>query len=168
MPGLLGGCRNTVSTLEPMVTPLPARRVRQPVFTHPWRVVIVVGVLLAAVNLGVLLLAESDTTRDVTRFPSAIDQVSPRPGELIRPEDTITADLSNDLTGVLVIDRVEIPEDQLDRIVPLGQVSFRPGPTKEFTRFDPGAHTAVVYYWPQGKPRPAKPSAYSWSFRSGA
>jgi hypothetical protein len=157
-----------LGTLGPMVTPLPARRARQPLFAHPWRVLVVVVVLLVVANLGVLLLSQSDTTRDVIRFPSAIDEVSPRPGELIRPEDTITADLSNQLIGVLVIDRVEIPEDQLDRVVPLGQVSFRPGPTKELTRFDPGAHTAAIFYWPQGKPRPAKPSAYSWSFRSGA
>ena len=151
-----------------MVTPLPSRPVRQPLFAHPWRVVVAVVVLLVVANLGVLLLSQSDTTRDVSRFPSAIDEVSPRPGELVRPQDTITADLSNELTGVLVIDHVEIPEDQLDRIVPLGQVSFRPGPTKELTRFAPGAHAAVVFYWPQGKPRPRNPSAYSWSFRSGA
>jgi hypothetical protein len=142
-------------------------------FTHPWRVLIVVVVLLAVVNLGVFLLGESDTTRKENLLPSAIDSVSPGDGELIRPEDTITADLRNNLTGVLVIQgngraAVEIPEDQLNRVVPLGQVSFRPGPGKEFMTFATGAYTVEVFYWSQGKPRPNKPAVYFWHFRVGA
>jgi len=139
-----------------------------PLFRHPWRWVIVGVVVVAVLNLGVLLLSQSDTQPQGRTLPSTIDSVSPGPGELARLQDTITADLRDDLTGVLVIDGQEVPEDQLDRIVPLAQVSFRPGPDTDLARFEPGEHTVVVYFWPQGKERPERPDAYSWRFRAGA
>src|SRR5581483_470967 len=105
-------------------------------------------------------------------FPNAIDDLSPEPGEIIRPQDTVTADLRNDLTGVLVLTgpgfREEIPEDQLERVVPLGQVSFRPGAGQDIRQFAPGQWSAVVLYWQQGKSRPAHPASYGWSFRVSA
>ena len=90
------------------VTPRSAERPK--LFEHPWRIVITVVTLLVVINLGVLLLNESDTRREGRTFPNAIDTVSPRPGEIIRVQDTITADLRNDLTGVLMIDGAEVPE----------------------------------------------------------
>jgi hypothetical protein len=130
---------------------------------------VTVGVIVVVVlNLAVLLLSQSDTQPQGRTLPSTIDSVSPGPGELARLQDTITADLRDDLTGVLVLDGVEIPEDQLERIVPLAEVSFRPGPDKDLTRFEPGLHNVAVRYWPQGKERPAKPGVFSWSFRAGA
>jgi hypothetical protein len=144
-----------------------ARR-RSPMFRHPWRIAIVAGAVLVVANLGVYLLSQSDTTNELRDFPEAIDSVTPAPGELARPQDTITADLRSDLTGVLVLDGVEVPEDQTDRVVPLGQLSFRPGENKDLDRLTPGPHTAVVLYWQQGKERPSTPSGYSWTFRVGA
>ena len=129
----------------------------------------IVGVVvLVVLNLGVVLLSQSDTQPQGRTFPSTIDSVSPGPGEIARLQDTITADLRDDLTGVLKIDGAEVPEDQLERIVPLAQVSFRPGPDKDLVRFEAGLHTVVVEYWQQGKERPANPGVYSWTFRAGA
>jgi hypothetical protein len=130
---------------------------------------VTVGVVVVVVlNLGVLLLSQSDTQPQGRTLPSTIDSVSPGPGELARLQDTITADLRDDLTGVLVLDGQEVPEDQLDRVVPLAEVSFRPGSDKDLARFEPGLHNVAVYYWPQGKERPTRPGVYSWSFRAGA
>jgi hypothetical protein len=144
-----------------------AGRPRTRLFRHPWRVAIVVGVLVVVANLGVFLLAESDTSREGRTFPNTIDTVIPLPGEITRVRDTVTADLRDDLTGVLVIDGTEVPEDQLERVVPLGQVSFRPGPDRDLSRFAPGDHTITVLYWSQKTDRPARPGSYSWSFRAG-
>jgi hypothetical protein len=150
------------------ISHVEGRAARGPLFRHPWRIAITVGVLLAVLNLGAVLLNESDTSRTGRAYPNAVDTVSPEPGDLIRPLDTVTADLRDDLTGVLVIDGAEVPEDQLERVIPLGQMSFRPGPGRDLTKFPPGTHTVTVLFWQQGKDRPVTPGSYAWTFRVGA
>lgn len=141
---------------------------RSPLLRHPWRWAIVGLVVIVVLNLAFIALDESDTSPNGRTLPSAIDGLTPAPGELVRLQDTIGADLRDDLTGVLLLDGQEIPEDQLARVVPLAQVTFRPGPDQDLQRFEPGVHNLTVRYWPQGKARPAKPNSYSWSFRAGA
>jgi len=79
--------------------------------------------------------------------------------------DDVTVDLADQYIGVLVIDGIEIPEDQLERVVGIQQVSFRPGPDKAISRFRAGENDVVVKYW-RGRlvDRPAKTFSYSWSF----
>jgi hypothetical protein len=151
------------------VTPTPARS-KQRLIEHPGRVAIVIVTLAVVISLGALLLNHSDTdTRTERIYPTAVETVSPRPGELIRLQDTITADLRDGLTGVLLIDRQEVPLDQLEIVKPLSQISFRPGPGKDLERFEPGVHTATVLYWVGTQfNRPAKVGSYSWQFRAGA
>jgi hypothetical protein len=142
---------------------------RKPLFRHPWRVAIVVAALFLVGNLvAIYILDGADTRREGRTFPVAIDTVTPRPGEIIRPQDDIVADLDPTLTGVLLIRGQEVPEDQTDRVVNLGELAFRPGPGKDIEAFEPGTYTATVLYWPQGKARPANPAGYSWSFRVSA
>jgi hypothetical protein len=141
---------------------------RNPVLRHPWRWVVVVGIVIVVLNLALLGLDESDTTPGGHTLPSAVDSLTPAQGELVRLQDTVGADLRDDLTGVLVLDGAEIPEDQLERVIPLAQVTFRPGPDQDLEKLEPGEHTLVVLYWPQAKERPARPASYSWSFRAGA
>ncbi len=143
----------------------PVRRVVR----HPGRVAIVVIVIVACVNLGVLLLTTADTTAPgAASLPEGIESVSPDRDSLASPRATISADLRDDLYGVLVLDRTEIPEDQLDRVEGLGLVSFRPGPDRDLSALASGEHQVVVYYWPRGEPRPAKPSSFAWTFRTAA
>ncbi len=142
---------------------------RRPLFKHPWRVAIVAIGLLLVVNLAILAAHNTDTRqggRDP--LPVTIESISPERGALTGPIDDVTVDLENSLTGVLVIDGVEIPEDQTDRVVELGQVSFRPGPDKEFTKLPVGDNTVVVKYWPRVKSRPANPPSFSWRFNVAA
>jgi len=151
------------------VTPTPARKQR--LIEHPGRVAIVIATLAVVISLGALLLNHSDTDTRTERFgyPTAVEEVTPRPGELIRLQDTITADLRDGLTGVLLIDRQEVPLDQLEIVKPLSQISFRPGPGKDLERFEPGVHTATVLYWVGTQfNRPDKVGSYSWEFRAGA
>jgi hypothetical protein len=156
----------TTTSGEPTLRAVSAGR--PPIVKHPWRVAIVVVVLVLVANLGVFLLSQSDTSRGGRTLPEGIDTIDPAPGELVGPETTITADLRGDLTGVLVIDGAEVPDDQLDRVVNLGVVSFRPGSDKDLDRFTEGGHSAVIEYWSQTKERPRNPASYSWSFRVGA
>jgi hypothetical protein len=143
--------------------PAPARR---RLFQHPGRVAIIAITVLVALNLGIVLLNESDTSQTGPKsLPVDIEAVSPLPGQLTGLVDTVTVDLADQYSGVLVVDGVEIPEDELERVVGIQQVSFRPGPDKAFSRFRAGENTVVVRYW-NGRlqDRPAKPYSFSWSF----
>ena len=125
--------------------------------------------LLAILNLGVILLANSDTTPGgKAALPTDVESISPENGALAGLVDDVTVDLRDNLTGVLVIDGVEIPEDQLERVEELGVITFRPGADKEISRFRAGDNTVVVLYWPRTKPRPNKPASFGWRFRAAA
>jgi hypothetical protein len=142
-------------------------------FRHPWRVTIVAVALFAVLNLGVILLANSDTSEPGTEsLPESVEAVTPGPGELTTLVDDVAADLRDDVTGDLVINGITIPEDQLDRTDELGIVAFRPGKGKELTELQRGENTVVVYYWPRTDPRPepleSAPLRYSWRFRAAA
>ncbi len=133
---------------------------------------IIAVTLLVVLNLSIILLNESDTSTGTSNpLPATVESVAPEPGSIASPIDTVVVDLDNSLTGVLLIKQegtgyVEIPEDQLDRVVGLGQVAFRPGPDKEITRFQPGTVDVVVLFWSKTRPggRPKHPASYSWSF----
>jgi hypothetical protein len=141
----------------------------RPLFRHPWRVVILAVGLLAILNLGIVLLANADTTPGGTAaLPTDIQSISPENGALASLVDDVTVDLADRYTGVLVIDGVEIPEDQLNIVAELGVITFRPGPDKDISRFRAGENTVDVLYWPRTKERPAKPFRYSWRFKAAA
>ncbi|HEY3672542.1 MAG TPA: hypothetical protein VGN51_16520 [Acidimicrobiia bacterium] len=142
---------------------VPARR---RLFQHPGRVAIIAITLLVALNLGIFLINESDTTTTGDKaLPVDVEAVSPAPNAITTLVDTVTADLADQYTGVLVIDGVEIPEDQLERVVGIQTVSFRPGPDKVISRFRSGVNQVVVRYW-NGRlqDRPARPFSYNWQF----
>jgi hypothetical protein len=142
---------------------------RPPLFRHPGRVVIVAVGLLVVLNLGIILVANSDTSvKGRAALPNDIESISPERGEIASLVDDVTVDLRDNLTGVLVVDGVEIPEDQLKRIDELGVITFRPGPNKELSRYRAGDNTVVVLYWPRTKARPANPASFGWRFRAAA
>src|SRR5918999_1722122 len=62
---------------------------------------------------------------------TAVERVIPADGDLDLRQARIGIDLAVGYTAVLVIDGVEIPEDQLQRVEPLNQVFFTPGPGTE-------------------------------------
>jgi hypothetical protein len=140
------------------------------IFQHPWRIAIVAVAVLVVLNLGVILLNESDTTPGGTEaLPADIQSISPGEGQLAGPRDTVSVDLADQYSGVLVIDGTEIPEDQVERVVSLQTISFRPGPGKVFSKFGAGDNTVVVQYWSgRLQDRPDKPFSFSWRFRVSA
>jgi len=157
-------------TAVPTTVPTGMTPTRRRLFKHPGRVAIVAITLLVVLNLGILLLNESDSTPSGPRaLPADIEGVNPAPNELTGLIDTVTVDLADQYSGVLVVDGVEIPEDELDRVVGIQSVSFRPGPDKVISRFRAGVNDVVVRYW-NGRlqDRPAKPFSYSWQFRASA
>jgi hypothetical protein len=144
---------------------------RRTFLRHPGRVAIVVVGLLAVLNLGYFLSREQDSSEPSTdELPNAIERVDPTPGSQADRRIAVTADLRDDLTGVLVIDGQRIPEDQLEPSVPnpQGIVSFRPRPDQAFSSFEAGEHTVQVLYWKQTEDEPPDPDSYGWRFRATA
>jgi hypothetical protein len=151
-------------------TPAAAVPARRRLFKHPGRVAIIAITVLVTLNLGVWLLNESDTSPVGDKvLPADIEAVTPTPNSITGLIDTVSVDLADQYTGVLVIDGIEIPEDQLERVVGIQTVSFRPGPGKVISRFRAGVNEVVVKYW-NGRlqDRPAKPFSYNWTFRASA
>jgi hypothetical protein len=144
------------------LTAAPARR-----FRHPWRFVIIAVGLLVAVNLLIYVGISADTSNKTRVLPSEIANVLPEPGSQVRVQDTVSVDLRDDLTGVLVVDGIELPENEISRIPSLGEISFRPGKGKVYERLEPGVHNVSVIYWPQTKARADGTSTFTWSFRTG-
>jgi hypothetical protein len=127
-------------------------------------ILIVAGVM--AVNLVVVALTLVGRSEQGPPLPAEIERVVPARNSVIRPQEDVGADLKDDYTGVLFVDSVEIPLDQL-RIIPgLGQVSFRPGPGKEIERLTPGPHSATVEYWRQDQSR-EQGRSFTWQFTAG-
>lgn len=133
---------------------------------NPWRVVIVVAGLLVAVNLIVWAGLSAEQGDDGKPLPGAIESIVPVEGGLTSSNSSVQVDLRDDMTGVLVIDGAEIPEDQLRVTADLGIIEFRPGEGQEISRFEPGSHTATVVYWPRTGSRTDSES-FSWDFRVG-
>ena len=104
------------------------------------------------------------------RFPPTSRRVNPEPDELTGLVDDVTVDLADQYTGVLVVDGVEIPEDQLDRVVGHPERELPARPRQGHQPFRAGVNDVVVKYW-NGRtagPGPAKPLSYSWQFRASA
>ena len=119
---------------------------------------VAVNLLVAAVVIG---------GRDERpALPANIEAVVPEPGSGMLAQDAIGADLVDTFTGVLLIDGVEIPEDQLQINRPLGEVGFRPGEGKEIVRLEEGLHSATIVYWPQDRSREDSAKSFTWSFRA--
>lgn len=121
---------------------------------------------LLALNLFVAGFVIASRENDRVPIPSVIESVYPLPDTLSRPIETIHADLDDLYTGVLIVDGIEIPEDQLQRQVPLGIVSFRPGKDREIERLDAGFHRVDVEYWSQEETR-EQSRIYTWTFTTG-
>ena len=69
-------------------------------FEHPWRVAIVAVVLLIVLNLGIVLLANADTSPGGKQeLPSAVESINPERGQLTGLIDNVTVDLADSLQG---------------------------------------------------------------------
>jgi hypothetical protein len=122
------------------------------------RAAIVLGGVLVAANLFVLAGLASDDSGPT--LPSAIEQLFPNAQEVIRPQDTVGADLASGMQGVLYINGAQVPEDQIVGDPGLGTVTFRPGCANVladevaadclYREFDPGTYNLKVEYWPIG------------------
>jgi hypothetical protein len=145
------------------------------------RVAIVGGGVLVAANVFVFAGLGNDEGGDPV-VPTQIERLYPNPGEVIRPQETVGADLRNEFQGELSVNGIDIPRDQLSGDPNLGMVTFRPGcegsqNTAEgaecvVREFDPGSYTAQVEFWPRTKTAEearadGQYGSHRWQFKVG-
>jgi hypothetical protein len=131
------------------------------------RVLIVVGGLLLAANIWIIAGVSQRTNSEGT-LPSAIEELIPKPGDLVSPEATIGINLRDDLTGLLKLDGTDIPLDEVVSQNTVGIITFSPGAGKQLTKFSQGTHRITVVYWPRRSSEAHGSLSYSWEFKVGA
>jgi len=121
------------------------------------------AVAVAAAIGGLVYVATAPQSTDIAKLPSAVEAVSPQGGDLDLRQATIAADLAPGLTGYLLFDGVEIPDDDLQHVDALNQVILKPGVDSDYRQLSPGSHCATVVYRKFGEPLEASDS-YRWCF----
>jgi len=154
---------------ELVVTATSPPRPPRKAFEHPGRFAIVALGLMAVLSLLVaaVLSADTDTPDERDPLPAEVLSVFPEPDTLSRPQQGISVTLRPGLTGVIQVDGIEIPEDQLTRPSE-SSMSFQPGPDREFGRFETGPHTVTIVYWPTIRTREEAADTFSYGFRTTA
>lgn len=128
---------------------------------------VVMSLMLAVAAALVVYAFNSAPTAESPSCSSAdVEFVSPCGGDLKLRQTEILADLRSGLTGVLRVDSVEIPEDQLLRVPALNQFSFTPGEGKEIESLEPGRHCVEAIYWPVTGDRADGTEVFRWCFQA--
>jgi hypothetical protein len=73
-------------------------------------------------------------------------------------------DLAPGWTGVLLINGLEIPEDQLRRVEPQNEVYFQPGEGKELEAFQAGTIVVEAQIWRSVSETRDDARSVTWSF----
>jgi hypothetical protein len=92
---------------------------------RPQRVLFVGAGLLIALNF--LIIAGRSHPSSPTALPEHLQQVFPGPQEVIRPQDTVGAQLDGGFQGQLSINGQVVPDDQITGDPNLGVITFHPG-----------------------------------------
>lgn len=129
------------------------------------------SMLIASIGLavGVFLIAlaaiTATTGQDELNLPDEIELVYPRDGDTILRQETISVDLLPGYTGLIEIDGIRLPTDEVETsqdvapgdTVPsvLGakfdpgtnRITYQPRPGAPIEQFEVGTHDILVIYW---------------------
>jgi hypothetical protein len=128
----------------------------------PYRAICTVA-LVAATLLVIFGFQGAHDDRATGCAIGPIVQLIPCPGDRGLSQGIIGAVLTTDFKAAIVVDRTEIPEDQM-RTAGANQIYFQPGPGTETGSLTPGDHSATLIYWPATGTRERDAKSFSWSF----
>ena len=103
--------------------------------------------LVAALAAFVYAFSLGKGTTDEVATTGSVEVLVPRQGAQVLRQSEIGIDLAPEWTGVLQINGIEIPEDQLRRVPAQNQVFFTPGSGKEIEELPAGVVQAVAVIW---------------------
>jgi hypothetical protein len=125
-------------------------------------------VLLLALAGGILWYGATQKAEspDPRLLDAAVEALAPpedSPG--VPRQQPIVVDLTPGWTGVLIVNGIEIPEDELQRNEPQNQFSFQPGTGKVIEQLPPGSVVATAVVWRELESRETGGHSFSWTFR---
>jgi len=126
---------------------------------------IVISVLLAAAIAGLVLsfsLFKEDTSTPTVR-DAAITSFEPPTGAHVLRQALIAYELDHIYTGVLFVDGMEIPPEELEPTALTNQIGYTPSKEKITGVLKAGQHTATAEFWPRDKTR-SDSRSFTWSF----
>jgi hypothetical protein len=119
--------------------------------TVPWRRVVTIVLVLVGLVGVVFAFSLVDTGENdnevVVNDTGPIEQLIPARDDEILRQEPVGVDLNPGWTGILQVNGVEIPEDQLDIEPALGQVLFLPAAGKAVERFEAGENCVTAVVW---------------------
>lgn len=124
---------------------------------------LVIPLLLAIAAGGVTALALSDDGVGGSPEDQVIESLHPGDGDQTLRQGEVGIDLITGWDASLSIDAIPIPDDQLDKVVDLGQVTFRPGAGKVLPYLQAGQNCATATYW-QRATGPEQSFTRTWCF----
>ena len=123
--------------------------------------------VFAGLGLAAFLLVlgfQSKTEEPVTVRRAGLVRVFPEPDTVAVRQGAVGAELSFGYDGRLTIDRIDIPDDQLDRISGINRISFTPGAEKEISDLAEGRHCASITFWTTEAGPDSAGRPYTWCF----
>jgi hypothetical protein len=118
----------------------------------PRRVVLTL-ITAAALFAFVFAFTLGDDSPSPADRDDAVEFLHPPPGTPLEVRQAqVGIDLAPGWTGVLSIEvpgrpPLQIPEEELNRVEPLNQFFFQPGPGRVFEEFPPGRLCAIAEIW---------------------
>lgn len=116
------------------------------------RLLVILAVLLGLVGLvyAFSLVETGDGSDDVAVSESGpVERLIPPRGSEILAQEAVGVDLRPGWTGVLVVNGIEIPEDQVDtaNLASLGQILYTTGEGKAVETFAAGENCVEAITW---------------------
>ena len=134
--------------------PVVARRV----------VILLVAVLaVAGIAYAATLAQTGDDGSELVTSGEQVEALIPERGTEILAQEPVGIDLAPDVTGVLILNGVEIPEDQLDRVVGLNQILYDPPEEDAVVEYQAGENCVTALIWPVEESR-TESRPVSWCF----
>jgi hypothetical protein len=123
----------------------------------------VFALLIVVVVVCVVVLFKKAQTGSNGLDNAAIDRLIPSPNAKILAQDTVGIDLADGYTATLALNGTQIPDDQLNIVPQLNQITFAPGPDKETQLIAAQQNCMVATYWKLST-GPSSAQTQSWCF----
>jgi hypothetical protein len=92
-----------------------------------------------------------------------VEQLIPDRGSEILAQEAVGIDLAPGYTGILILNGIEIPEDQLNRRNGVDEILYRPSEDDAAVEYEAGENCVVALVWPAAETR-FEARTISWCF----